>query len=227
MSASRHGFRHALAGVFHVDGAAVAERVGAPLHPIEPRPGTALLMVSAFDFNDCEVGRHAELILSIIVPPFVEPGAAMPEYAVFPLVVATTTEPARVESRARLLPTDAREWDIRLERDGSLHRLLARQGEREVLQLDIEAEPVDLHYEWYQCFTRTAAGLHMGRVEVEGRIGEHERETGRLRLGPHPLARKLARWLDDPIPIRERVMAPGEARHGEVVAFQVGRRRRS
>ncbi|SVD20428.1 uncharacterized protein METZ01_LOCUS373282, partial [marine metagenome] len=65
------------------------------LQPLEVQHERSILAITAFHFTESMVGAYHEIVLSVVVPPVVEPGQPLPKAAFFPFMVGTTTEASR------------------------------------------------------------------------------------------------------------------------------------
>ena len=57
--------------------------------------------MSAFDFTESEVGPYGELVISILVPPFALTSAELPQAAIFPIAICTTTQMLIIKRASR------------------------------------------------------------------------------------------------------------------------------
>ncbi len=98
---TRYGFRHALSAYFLAEADALSELLPRPLTPLTARPRHGVLAVSAFDFTESEVGPYRELVISILIPPFALTSAELPQAAIFPIAICTTTPASRLHAAER------------------------------------------------------------------------------------------------------------------------------
>lgn len=215
---NRYEFRSALGGFFHADARRAAAMLPEGLVPLESHPGLAVLAVTVFDFHACEVGPYQELVASIMVVPWAPRGEVLPHAAVFPVLLATSTDAAREHASERQrLPKLDRCLTIEIDRVADGRVAVVRDDRHMLLRLRVTGEkPVESRRS-YQCFSADAEHLYRAMIEFEGPMSEHEDERGSLELGDHPLAATLASLLDDPIPFREQCMDAGEERFSEIV----------
>jgi hypothetical protein len=211
-------FRSALGGFFHANAKRAAAALPDGLRPLESHPGLAVLAVTVFDFHACEVGPYQELVASILVSPWAPRGEPLPHAAVFPLLLATSTDAAREHAAERQrLPKLDRCMTFEFERSSGECVAVVRDERHTLLRLRVTGTNLVDSRRTYQCFTADAENLYRAVIDFEGPMSEHEDEHGELEIGDHPLAASLAQLLDDPIPFREQCMDAGEERYGELV----------
>jgi hypothetical protein len=207
---TRYGYEHAISGFFEFP-TENARRILPPhLEPAELHHGSSIFSMTAFDFTESMVGPYGEVVMSVIVSPLVKPGKPLPKSAFYPYLVATTTRAAREHAIERWhLP----HWMADVE-------LTFEQGARDVTaRVTADGEPVaDMtisDYEWhpvshlYQSFMHDGDGTYLANITMEGEHSEHEEETGRIKLFPHPFNKSLALSEVSETPFREMWMRKG------------------
>ena len=219
---TRYGFRLALGAFFHAETETLLKQLPAALHPVETHPGIAVVAVTVFDFDRSEVGAYGELVVSAVVAPYLGEGLALPDAALFPLMLATTTPESRTHAAERWhLPHFDRCVSIAFDegRPSSLGPRSVEVHDRDelVLRLEVEAQAREQATRHYQCFSASPDAIHRVEIDIGGPLTEHEDERGQLSLGASPLGAAIAALIDDPLPLREQVMDAGEQRFGSLV----------
>ena len=192
------------------------------LEPVEPHHGSALLGITLFDFTESPVGPYQELVFSLYVVP--RPGLTIrhPHAAVYPLVVASTHHEAR-QHAIDLWHLPHFMEDIRLEflqqDDRSITGKVCTTDGETIVELSISEsgpwKPVD---QFYQSFQNDESGSYIGILAMEGRMTEHEKGTGSLKLyEDHRFFEQLDLSGLDPIPMREMWLKPGVEKYYEVI----------
>ena len=212
---TRYLYRHAIGGLFHVDEAYARARLPEGLHPVGFRLDNAILSVMAFDFAESEAGPFTELALMWVVPPDARPGEDLPEVGLYPWFLATSTEASRRLASDRLhLPVV--DVDIRcvFDRQGARETVEVSDPEGRLLRLEVERAKLAPTSRLFQCFARGPGGLYQAPVYMQGWLGEHEEERGRLEVDDHPRIQGLAAALADDVPFREQVVEGGQEDFG-------------
>ncbi len=182
MSVTRYGYRDAISGFFEFPTDNARRILPRGLEPMEPHHGTSILAVTVFDFDESEVGPYGEVVYAVIVPPLIR-DERMPQAAMFPWQVATTTPAARQHAIERWkLP----HWmeDVGIEFERSPGRLVARVTAEgapavELTVTEFAWEPV-AHL--YQSFQKDEKNLYLANILFQGEKSEHEEETGSIVL---------------------------------------------
>jgi hypothetical protein len=91
LSLTRYGYRDAISGFFEFPTDNARRLLPKGLEPFELHHGTSIFAVTAFDFVDSQVGAYGEVVYAVVVPPLVRSGR-MPNSAMYPWQVATTTD---------------------------------------------------------------------------------------------------------------------------------------
>jgi hypothetical protein len=180
------------------------------LPPLEVRHGSSILALTAFDFTDSMVGPYQEVVLSVIVPPRVEPGREHAKSAFYPFILGTSTRESREHAIERWhLPHFMQNVVVQMsESDGGVS-VAVRDGDRPILDFSVTEyhwEPVRHLYQSYMVDDgkRLKVNIHM-----EGTHSEHEEESGELRLYEHEMTRHLTVEEVGTVPFREQWMKNG------------------
>lgn len=81
------------------------------LTPMELRHGSAILSAAVFDFTDGPAGPYRELVMSIHVAPLLEAGRALPNAALYPFHLGSTTlQPVSTPSTSGTFRTGVSGW---------------------------------------------------------------------------------------------------------------------
>lgn len=210
MSETQYGFREVISGFFELPTHSARALLPAHILPIELRHGTSVLAVTCFDFDRSEVGPYGELVMAVLVSPWVEANRPMPKSALFPYCVATTTQAAREHAIARWhLPHHMRDVSIAFSRSGASLRARVADGGASVLELTITAHRFAPVQHRYQSFMHDAGATYLANVLMEGPQSEHEEQRGSLTLFEHPVHAGLDLASVEPVPFRELWMDAG------------------
>lgn len=217
-------FRDAVCGFFEVATGSARGLLPAGVEPIERRHGRSVLTVLAFDFHGGHVGPFREVVLAIVVPPVVTPGLPMPHAAMYPFLLGTSTLRSREHGTEHYhLPHHDRDVAVRFDR--SPDRVTATAYDvRPALELTVTtAAGISGGPAWrlYQVLATDGTDFHISDVVMNGRLMEHEEESGGLVLHPHDLTHGLAEADLSSGPFREQWMRDGTE------TFHPGRRFRS
>lgn len=215
---NRYMFRAAIGAYFHVDTNIVRNWLPKGLVPLEARPGHSVLAITSFDFIDSEVGPYGEVVISILVPPFANRDVELPHAATFPIVLLTTTEASAAHNGERwYLPGFERPVNIELTQVENRRILRVVDNGNPILSLHVQRQGGGSASRLFQVFTTHKGILHRANVRFLGDLDEHQNETGKLELFPHPLADRIAAALQDDLPIVEQSMDAGEEQYADVV----------
>jgi hypothetical protein len=166
--------------------------------------------MTAFDFDESEVGRYGEVVMSVIVSPLVKPGEKLPKSAFYPYLVATTTKAARDHAIERWhLPHWMEDVDLQFEPAGRSLTARVSAGGEPVAELTIGDHSWQPVSHLYQSFMKDDSGAYLAHITMEGEQSEHEEETGRIKLYDHPFNRDLVISEIYEQPFRELWMRAG------------------
>jgi hypothetical protein len=210
MTLTRYGYREAISGFFEFPTENARRILPSHLEPAELHHGTGVLSITAFDFTESMVGAYGELVLSVVVAPLLKPSERLPKSAVYPFVVATTTEASRLHAIERWhLPHWMEDVGIEFRHEGPAISVAVTDGKAPLLDLQITEHSWKPVSHLYQCFMKDDEGAYLARITMEGRQSEHEEETGRLTLHEHPFHGPLAVSEVSELPFRELWMRSG------------------
>lgn len=216
---TRYGFRQAIGAFFLADSDVLRGLLPSGLQPLEARPGLGVLAVTAFDFTESEVGAYGELVMSVLVPPFANRGADLPEAATFPFALGTTTPASRAHAAERwYLPEHPGCFDIAFSGDADTRRVQVTEAGAPVLDLVVGRRSAGVRTRLYQCFSARDGHVHRVDLQIRSNVNEHEEESGRLVLHPHVLCDRVAGALFDEVPIREQSSDSGQQTFAELVS---------
>jgi hypothetical protein len=177
---------------------------------VEVHHGTSVFALTAFDFNQSEVGAYGEVVMAVVVAPLVKPGQPFPKSAMYPYLVATTTKAARDHAIERWhLPHWMEDVDIAFD----------HQQDHLSVRVKAEGAPVaDMtiyQYEWHpvshlhQSFMKDGEANYLAQITMEGPHSEHENEKGSVKLYDHPFNKVLSIADVYDVPFREQWMRDG------------------
>ncbi len=203
-------FTTGISALFEMATSDAARILPSHLQPIEVRPQRSILNVTAFHFRDSPVGPHAELVLSVVVPPLAARGETYPKAGFFPFLSATTSAVSRRDREQRLrIPTYPHDIDVRfVERSDKLQVKVASLGDP-VLDVTVT------QHEWYstthmiQSFMMDGERRLKADVQITGRYTMHEQEAGNIALFRHPITSALTLDEVSPYPFREHWLKEG------------------
>ena len=207
---TRYGYRDAMSGFFEFPTENARRILPAHLEPVEVHHGTSVFALTAFDFNQSEVGAYGEVVMAVVVAPLVKPGQPFPKSAMYPYLVATTTKAARDHAIERWhLPHWMDDVDVAFD----------RQPDHLTVRVKAEGAPVaDMtiyQYEWHpvshlhQSFMRDGEANYLAQITMEGQHSEHENEKGSVKLYDHPFNKLLSIADVYDVPFREQWMRDG------------------
>ena len=181
------------------------------LQPLEVQHERSVLSVIAFDFYEGDGGVYQELVLSVLVPPLVQPGDPLPKAALYPFIVAATTEMGRREGMDRWkLPHLMGNVEVAfMEGDDQISVAVSANGEPilELIGTSHLFEPAEL---LFHAFMSGAGGNYKSDITLRGdSYSEHEFERGSLVIHPHEMTDGLTVDEIADVPFREQWMKRG------------------
>jgi hypothetical protein len=219
---TRYYFRNAVSAFFEFPTETASDLLPAHLQPLEVQHGSGVLALTAFDFTDSMVGVYQEIVLAVIAPPRVQPGAEFPKSAFYPFIVGTSSRESREHAIERWrLPHYMNDVDVDFE--GADHRIQiqVREGNKPILDFAVT------DHEWakvdhlYQAFMVDAEHRHKVDIRMKGHFTEHEEERGGLTLHDHPICEKLCADDIAERPFRELWMKEGVQEFEELETHQL------
>ncbi len=208
-----YDYRDAINGFFEFPTESARRLLPSSLQPVEPHHGLSILAVTAFEFEQSPVGAYAEVVLSIVVAPWIAHGEPMPRAAMYPILVGTTTAASREHGiEVWHLPHLPKNLEVRFDRSAHEIRVTAGEGGSEALALSVTAEE---RVAWetvdhrYQTFMNDDSGAYLSVLTMKGPFMEHEEERGRLILHPHAFTASLDPRAVQTTPFREQWMKDG------------------
>ena len=204
-------FNHGLSCLFEMPTSDARRLVPSYLQPIEVQHERSVLSVTVFDFYEGDGGAYQELVLAVLVPPLVKPGDPLPKAALFPFVVATSTEKGRREGVVRWkLPHLKRDIVVTFTEAQGQIRAAARADGEPILELTGTShrfEPAEL---LFHTFMSDAGGVYKSDLTMRGEsYSEHEFERGSLVIHPHEMTAGLTIDEIAKAPFREQWMKKG------------------
>ena len=206
----QYHFRDAIGGFFEFPTENARALLPPDFQPIEPRHGSSVLSVMAFDFHTSPVGEYGELILSILVAPRIERGMGVPRSAFYPFRLGTTTRESRVHAVERWhLPHYMQDINLKWER-GDGH-LTIRASDHGGPMIDMTIT----EYDWrpvehrYQSFMSDEEGTYTATILMTGQFSENEEERGGIILHSQGMTDLIDDWDITTTPFREMWMKHG------------------
>ena len=192
MEYTRYGFAQACAAFCEMPTSDARGLLPSHLQPLEVQHTRSILAVTAFEFTESMVGKYNEIVLSIIVPPMVEPGHQLPKAAFFPFMVGTTTDSSREHAIARWhLPHYMKAVEIKLEPKGEVMTVTVAEQDKPILEMTVTSHRFAPVRDLYNSFMIDGDDHYKVNIYMEGPHAEHEEEKGTLTLHEHPMTAGL------------------------------------
>ncbi|MCE2455452.1 MAG: acetoacetate decarboxylase family protein [Gemmatimonadetes bacterium] len=204
-----YGFRRCVGAFFEMS-TDDARRILPPhLEPLEVQHSRSILAVTAFEFNESEVGEYFEIVLAVVTPPMLEENKPFPKAAFYPFMVGTSTEAARMHAIERWrLPHHMADIGMSMTESADRIEVSVREGDRPVLDLTVTEHEFMPSRSLYNCFTidldKDGTGRYKANIYMEAPHSEHEEETGALELHDHPMTSMLTFEEVATYPFREQ-----------------------
>jgi hypothetical protein len=194
MELTKYGFSEVVSAFFEMPTSDARKLLPAHLQPLELQHTRSILSVTAFIFTESMVGEYNEIVLSVIVPPRVEPGLPLPKAAFFPFMVGTTTDASREHAIARWhLPHYMKAIDIGLEPKGDRMEVKVVDAGRPVLDMVVTSHAFEPVRDLYNSFMMDGDDKYKVNIWMEGSHAEHEEERGTIVLHDHEMTAGLTR----------------------------------
>ena len=192
MEITRYGFSEVVSAFFEMPTSDARNLLPEHLQPLELQHTRSVLAVTAFVFTESMVGEYNEIVLSVIVPPRVEPGQLLPKAAFFPFVVGTTTDASREHAIERWhLPHYMKAIDIELRVEEDHVEVTVADEGHPVLDMVVTSHAFEPVRHLYHSFMVDGQDRYKVNVHMEGPHAEHEEERGTLTLYQHEMTRGL------------------------------------
>ncbi|MBW3534602.1 MAG: hypothetical protein KY453_05205 [Gemmatimonadetes bacterium] len=196
MVLTKYGFSNCVGAFFEMPTSDARGLLPSHLQPLERQHTRSVLGVMAFQFTESEVGAYDEIVLSIIVPPLVEPGQPLPKSAFYPFIVGTSTAAAREHAIERWhLPHYMKDVQVGFDVADGRADVEVRDGGAPVLDMTITEYEFNPVRQLYNAFMFEGDQRFKANIHMEGPHSEHEEERGSLTLYEHPMTEGLT--LDD------------------------------
>ena len=208
MNLTRYGFESCVGAFFEMSTQDARKILPSHLQPVEVMHERSVMAVLAFRFTESEVGEYDELVMSVITPPLIEAGKALPKAAFFPFMVATSTDASRAHAIERWrLPHHMAALDFEFNESDSAMEVILKDGDDPVVELTVTKHDFAPAVNPYHCFTSGASVGGEGNFKVnifmDAPHSELEEEDGELILHEHPMTSMLTLEEVSTIPFRE------------------------
>ena len=192
MEYTYYGFANAVSAFFEMPTSDARKLLPSHLQPLEVQHTRSILSVTAFRFTESMVGEYNEIVLSVIVPPRVEPGKQLPKAAFYPFIVGTTTDASREHAIERWhLPHYMKAVAIDLEPGDKVMKVAVHEDGRPILDMSVTSHEFKPVRDLYNSFMIDGNAHYKVNIYMEGPHAEHEEERGRLTLHEHEMTQGL------------------------------------
>lgn len=193
MEYTYYGFRNCVGGFFEMATADARKILPGHLQPLELQHTRSVLALMAFEFTESEVGPYEELVLSVLVPPMVEPGKPLPKGAFYPFIVGTSTEASRNHAIERWhLPHYMKDIQMKFtETDGQMEVNVSDDGQP-ILDVTVTEYAFEPSRNLYNAFTLDGDDKFKANIYMDAPHSEHEEERGSITLYEHPMTAPLS-----------------------------------
>lgn len=204
MPVGRYQFRTGVSAFFEMATADALAVLPGYLQPIEVRHQRSVLSVTAFLFEESDVGPYTELMFSVIVPPMVAGWGQHAKAGFYPFLAATSSAEARRRRQARFhfpyLDTDI---DAQFIESGDRLRVRAWGGGNPIVDFSVTQGAWESTSHLLQGFTVCGEQRYRTTVQISGEYTVHENERGSMTLFPHEFTAALLTTEVAPYPFRE------------------------
>lgn len=192
MEYTYYGFSKAVSAFFEMPTSDARKLLPAHLQPLEVQHTRSILSVTAFHFTESMVGEYYEIVLSVIVPPRVEPGKQLPKAAFFPFIVGVTTEASRDHAIERWhLPHYMKPVTIDMKAGDDVMEVSVREGKQPILDMTVTSHEFKPVRDLYNSFMVDGDAHYKVNIFMEGPHAEHEEERGSITLHEHEMTQGL------------------------------------
>ena len=210
MPLTRYDFKNAVSAFFEMSSESGRQILPRHIEPVELRHMRGVFAVTAFDFADSMVGSYQEIVLAVIAPPIMKPGAEMPKSAFFPFLVGTSTEASRQHAIERWhLPHYMKDVDVDFEESGGTMKVHVHEGAKPIFDFSVKEHSWNAVDHLYQSFMIDDKEKYKANIHMKGRYSEHEEESGEITIHDHPMCEKILGADVESYPFRELWMKDG------------------
>jgi hypothetical protein len=210
MPVGRYDFRTGVSAFFEM---ATSDAIGVLpeyLQPIEVRHQRSVLSVTAFLFEESDVGPYTELMFAVIVPPMVAEWGHCAKAGFYPFWAATSSEEARRRRSERYhFPYVDRDIDTQFIETPERLRVRAWGNEKPIVDFSVTQGEWGSTSHLLQGFAGCGGARYRTTVQITGEYTVHENERGTMILYPHELAPALLGREVSPYPFREHWLKNG------------------
>jgi len=188
-----------------------AERILPPhLQPIEVRPQRSILNVTAFHFQESEVGPYAELTFSVVVPPVAGSWIRHAKAGFYPFMAATSSEASRrYRSERFFIPHYDKDIDAQFIETADELRVRVWGEDLPIVDFTVTQHLWRSTTHLLHGFMMDGAQRFKADIQISGRYTVHEHEKGRMILHDHPMTRALTLDEVSAYPFREHWIKEG------------------
>jgi len=212
--AGHYHFVHGVNCLFQMATSDARRILPSHLEPLEVMHTRSVLAVTCFTFHGGDAGPYEEVVLGILVPPVVEPGEPLPKAAMYPLLVACSTEEGRNQGIERWkLPhyMENCHGEFIESDDGQTLTVKMSGGGEPIMDLTVTAHEFEPNTELlFHAFMSDDSGNFKSNLIMRGEgYSEHEFERGEMTLYEHEMTEALDLDEVETIPFREQWMKDG------------------
>lgn len=210
MPVGRYDFRTGVSAFFEMATPDALAVLPGYLQPIEVRHQRSVLAVTAFLFDETEVGPYTELMFSVIVPPMVAKWGEHAKAGFYPYLAATSSAEAR-RRRAERFHFNYLDEDIDTQFVETGDRLRVRAWARgePLVDFSVTQRAWEETSHLLQGFSTCGDLRYRSTVQISGQYTVHENEQGSMTLFPHDLTEPLLAQDIAPYPFREHWFKDG------------------
>jgi len=204
MPVGRYTFRTGVSAFFEMATADALAVLPSYLQPIEVRHQRSVLSVTAFLFDESEVGPYTELMFSVIVPPMVADWGQHAKAGFYPFLAATSSAEARRRRQERFhFPYLDKDIDAQFIESDDRLRVRAWGGGEPIVDFSVTQGAWESTSHLLQGFSVCGEQRFRTTVQISGEYTVHENEQGSMKLFPHELTSSLLATEVAAYPFRE------------------------
>jgi hypothetical protein len=210
MSVSRYRFRTGVSAFFEMATPDALAVLPDYLQPIEVRHQRSVLSVTAFLFEESDLGPYTELMFSVVVPPMVADWGQHAKAGFYPFLAATSSaETRKRRSECLHFPYLDQDIDAQFIETGDRLRVRAWGSGKPIVDFSVTQGAWESTSHLLQGFTVSGDLRYRTTLQISGRYTVHEKEEGNMTLFPHPMTESLLPTEVPAYPFREHWFKDG------------------
>ncbi len=203
---TNYQFKNILNCLLEIETIYVNKLVPKNIYPLEIQPNLSLISIIGFDFQETPIGNYQEVIIGVVIQPYLLKKGDIPKSAIFPINIATNTDNSKIHAISNYkLPHYMKNIEIDFDIDASKKKLICKENNDVFMNIELDInDKHDKSQEYHQSFVFDNNKLFLSNININSLMAESQDGRGNVFFNKHSFFKDIEIDEINNIPYLER-----------------------